>query len=227
MSSFDHSRGEFAAPSSFTRQDNWNASDGWTHQSAAASPPLPTSSSLSSTNGFQQFAQTAAHDLNSNGRRTRELDYSVIDEGEGGAGNERGFVQQDVDTRDWNMPEQLKVSIHLNPNLEGSLLQKHHVWIVNSNNDVRSLPPSSSSPLIELILISKEHIEIINRTTLLGFRLASRLLTKTLSISTLAFPPSQIDSVSRSLHRTRRRLLGSTKEGIGEVFERVGQSSSH
>lgn len=63
----------------------------------------------------------------------REMDYSVIDEGEGGARNE-GFIQQDVDTKDWNMPEQGKVSVHLNPNLEGSLLQKHHVWIVVSNN---------------------------------------------------------------------------------------------
>lgn len=65
----------------------------------------------------------------------REMDYSVIDEGEGGARNE-GFIQQDVDTKDWIMPEQGKVSVHLNPNLEGSLLQKHHVWIVVSNNAV-------------------------------------------------------------------------------------------
>lgn len=79
----------------------------------------------------------------------REMDYSVIDEGEGGARNE-GFIQQDVDTKDWDMPEQGKVSVHLNPNLEGSLLQKHHVWIVVSNNAVCFPFSLFLSPSLEL-----------------------------------------------------------------------------
>ncbi|GAA5881960.1 hypothetical protein JCM16303_003484 [Sporobolomyces ruberrimus] len=153
MSSFDQSRG-FGPPSSLTRQDTWSASDGWggSHASSGiGSPPPPinhsvplaTSSSLSSTNGFQQFASVAANDLGQSRRteQTRELDYSVIDSDQGlvrtgGFTDDAGEGQDllSATAKDWKLPEQDKVSVHLSPQLEGTILQRHHVWVVVSGH---------------------------------------------------------------------------------------------
>ncbi|GAA5959896.1 hypothetical protein JCM3765_000635 [Sporobolomyces pararoseus] len=137
MSSFDQSRG-FTVPSGFTRQESWNASEGWATSPPHPPPPLPTSSSLSSTNGFQQFASAAAHDLGnpiSHQHQQRELDYSVIDQGDDFVRS--GGFNEDLlreTSKDWQLPVQEKVNVHLSPQLEGSLLQKHHVWVVSSNS---------------------------------------------------------------------------------------------
>lgn len=161
MSSFDQSRG-FGPPSSLTRQDTWSASDGWggSHASSGiGSPPPPinhsvplaTSSSLSSTNGFQQFASVAANDLGQSRRteQTRELDYSVIDSDQGlvrtgGFTDDAGEGQDllSATAKDWKLPEQDKVSVHLSPQLEGTILQRHHVWVVVSGHGVRNPLPS-------------------------------------------------------------------------------------
>jgi hypothetical protein len=175
MSSFDQSRG-FTVPSGFTRQESWNASDGWggspssVPPSAPPHPPLATSSSLSSTNGFQQCASTAAHDLGNPTTQRRELDYSVIDEGDlvrSGGFNEDLLRET---AKDWRLPEQEKVSVHLSPQLEGSILQKHHVWVVTSNQGVsyRSVHTTVSFQIAEGLLCSRRvHAEIINGKTLL------------------------------------------------------------
>lgn len=147
MSSFDQSRG-FGQPSGIHRQESWNASEGW---NSFGSPPEPaarhhvipaTSSSLGSTNGFQHFASTAATDLaaaadDDDARAAllprRELDYSVIDDDDD-SGRPGGFDMHDCSDDNhnnrWRLPEPKKVSIHLGPQLEGSLLRKHHVWVV-------------------------------------------------------------------------------------------------
>ncbi|GAA6062832.1 hypothetical protein JCM10212_002470 [Sporobolomyces blumeae] len=134
MSSFDQSRG-FQIPSSFTRHESWNASDGWGTSPGGppaapppSSPPLPTSSSLSSQNGFQQFAHAAAHDLNPQLAQSHTLDYSVIDAGTASPfGDHLDTVNE---PRPWQLDKFRKVTVHLKPTLEGTLLQKHHVWVV-------------------------------------------------------------------------------------------------
>ncbi|GAA5909931.1 uncharacterized protein JCM6883_003142 [Sporobolomyces salmoneus] len=133
MSSFDQSRG-FTIPSSFTRQESWNASDGWNSVGTPSAPPSnapPLASSISSSNGFRNYMPPPA----TNGR---EMDYSVIDSEQlvrSGGFNEahNGDLLDETTSREWELPPQEKCSVHLSPQLEGTILQKHHIWILTSN----------------------------------------------------------------------------------------------
>ncbi|GAA5857519.1 hypothetical protein JCM8547_009315 [Rhodosporidiobolus lusitaniae] len=133
MSSFDQSRG-YSIPSGFTRQDStsgWSANDAW-----SSAPPPPVAS------GFAQHSQQLS-------ASPGKLDYSIIDapasglagaghggfggdllangSSEGGASGGGGGAHDDDGP--WQLPRQSRVSVTLQPQLEGFIL-KHNVWLV-------------------------------------------------------------------------------------------------
>ncbi|GAA5928410.1 uncharacterized protein JCM15063_003872 [Sporobolomyces koalae] len=164
MSSFDQSRG-FSIPSSLTRQDHWAGATGdWGHTATSprppAAPPLPSSSSLVSDHGFQHFPSSLPSET---ATPARELDYSVIDDpahADAGLPSNRtshGFNHLVEPATDWQLARPDKVSIDLSPHLEGTLLQKHHVWVVVSNGGKSSTERRYSDFVWLLDCLSKRY----------------------------------------------------------------------
>ncbi|GAA5896874.1 hypothetical protein JCM5296_002578 [Sporobolomyces johnsonii] len=124
MSSFDHSRG-FSIPSSFTRQDSWNASDGWAAPTIAHPPAASSSSAPLYSNGHPSSIDTP-----------HKLDYSLIDEDQPENANAFGdnlLGRAGLGYRDgeeWQLPRQQPVEVHLKPELSGFFVLPHHVFLV-------------------------------------------------------------------------------------------------
>ncbi|GAA5910976.1 hypothetical protein JCM6882_006735 [Rhodosporidiobolus microsporus] len=125
MSSFDQSRG-YSVPS-YTRSESsssgWHASDAW----APSAPPLAAAPAPPPSSLFPHPSERELHDS------PKQLDYSVIDEHEGGGANGYGAggggAGGEGDQGPWQLKRWSRVSVVMKNELEGFLL-KHNMWVI-------------------------------------------------------------------------------------------------